>query len=296
MYCRSAGGRLPLLDPRALLSLDQVPGTRTDERLPAIAGGEEAGLVNDSDADDPIWLYGRAYTVRTIDYHSQRWVHLDEDGVQVASSAVPDPTDGVWQHWIAAWLRHQLTKVAECHICHEIRYLVPATSIELMRHLEWANLRACPRCWMQVRQALETGSMVSERVHRRVLAGRMVMQGHDLVPDPTRDRFASRPDGRSGTVALTPLQLVAEVGARGRPVRWGWLHDGEGSLYEVSLVMEGVPHRSLLRCRWDPSATRWLVEQGPVSWVRNRVALSVAAGQLMAPDSEGGRENSIQQV
>lgn len=119
------------------------------------------------------------------------------------------------------------------------------------------------------------------------------MQGHHLVPDPTRDRFASRPDGRGGIVALSPVQLAREAGAGGMPVRWQWLHDHEGSRYEVSLAVEGEPHRRLLRCQWDRSAARWLAEQEPVAWVRNRTDLVASGERLVAGAGDDSGERYV---
>lgn len=245
-------------------------------------GGRESDGVNDE--------AGHAYSLRMISYGGRRWVNLDEDDTQVASAVVPDGPDDAVQAWLTTWLQRQLGKVAECDVCHSVRYLEPARTIDLMKYLEWTDLRACPKCWVQVRKALQAGALVRGGQNQPVGRGGRKMETNRLTPDATQDRFASRPDGRGGATSLTPVQLAAEVGVTGIPVRWRWLHDPEGSRYEVSLAVQGEAHRRLLRCKWDRSAARWLTQQDPVAWARNCADLVASGERLVAGGGDGSGE------
>ena len=99
-----------------------------------VAGeGDGGGRESDGVNDEVVWHAGHAYSLRTISYGGRRWVHLDEDDTQVASAVVPDGPDDAVQAWLTTWLHRQLGKVTECDVCHSVRYLEPARTIDLMK-------------------------------------------------------------------------------------------------------------------------------------------------------------------
>ena len=225
-------------------------------------------------------IAGRSYGVRTVAHAGRTWAHFEEDGQVVASCALPAGPERVLMSAARAWARRQLGHVRECDMCHVLRYTTAAGPGDLAAYREWADLNACPACWTKLRRALATGAL--GRVGAPPAARVSAPEGSPWTPDPARCRFAVRPDARGGAVALTPVELAAEVGARGRVLWWRREHGPEGWRYELSVADADDAHRLAVRCHWDHRAQRWAVDREPVAWAVNRVAL-VQAGDWLVP-------------
>lgn len=236
--------------------------------------------------DEGVRLAGHLYTLLMVTSGTRQWIHLEEDGVSVASSLVPAGSDDVRLTWRRAWMEVQLRRVGRCEVCQVTRYLAPATAADLARYVGWTHLRACPRCWARVRTAL--GGAVLIRGAQSPIGDQPGEGGTRMLrPDARRDRFATRPDARGGSVSLSPAALAEEIGMNGSAVRWRSAHDAEGWRYELSLAVPGEAPRRWVRCMWDRRAGRWVVQQDAVAWVRNRVDLRAVGDNLEA--SQGSR-------
>ena len=224
-------------------------------------------------------IAGHSYRVRTVSRAGHTWVHLEEDGSVVASCLLPDGAGSVFASWITAWARRQLANVRECDVCHLVRFTARASPADLVHYLEWDDLYACPSCWRNVRRALAAGAPVRGAPQRSAVGGRQT-EINRRAPDPVQYHLAVRPDGRGGTVGLTPLQLAAEVGAQGTVMWWRREYDGETWRYELSVAESEETHRFAVRCHWEPATQRWAVDRNVVAWAVSREAL-VADGERL---------------